>query len=505
MTPSNPFAVLRLPANATAPEIKSAGQLALARLRLSDSENTAAIREIESAIEQLRDPVKRFRFGLEWPSLGPSAAKLLATHPSISDHSLEGRQDRNTAITQLMEGETPSGKQHIGAVFMLLHAHDAFSRALATDGTSTSVPSQMEISRVTALFLTGIKQWNSATSAPEFWMAQRMRAKEINDPRVDADLVNSCEREAFAIAVESFAELASTALRLRNAQVCSAIVEGIKSSGANLSNIDGVLSEIYKPMCSRIEAAIETLQTKLKATKSQLITTYSGLLGEYVQDIQPDIVLLLAVGDLPGTTEERCRDSAAQFLRLLAVASGNMTRTYDVSKKATILAREVVDSAQIRNTLSEDSKTIDELALTSRSSNQMTPLNAQLQASLASNNLEDAIAIIDRLIVATPIDATELGELRKKVSSGLSTSLFDNALKQIKYKNIAEARRLLNSALKHETLPSQRLNIQRTLATLKGPEQKLGCLVPLALATTGIVAAAGSIAAAIAGWNPFIV
>jgi hypothetical protein len=456
MTPNNPFAVLRLPANATAPEIKSAGQLALARLRLSDPDNTTAIREIESAIEQLRDPVKRFRFGLEWPSLGPSAAKLLATHPSFSDHSLEGWQDRNTAIEQLMVGESPLSKQHIWAVFMLLHAHEAFSRALATKGASSHGPPKTEVARVTTLFLNAIKQWCSATSEPQFWMAQRMRAKEINDPRVNADLITSCEREAFAIAVESFAELASTALRLRNAQVCGAIVEGIKFSAANRSEIDGVLSEIYKPICSRIETAIESLQKTLKSTKSKSIATYSSLLDEYVLDIQPDIALLLIVGDLPGTTEERCRDSAAQFLRSLSVESANNAEAYELAKKAMLLARQIVDSTQIRNTLADDSEQLDEIVEAKETAKRIEPLKAELQAALARHDLDSAIYLIDQLIVAAPIHASELRELRTNVTNA------------------------------------------------KNQKQQSGCLVPLALATTALAAAGGSIKVAIVGWNAFM-
>jgi hypothetical protein len=123
---------------------------------------------------------------------------------------------------------------------------------------------------------------------------------------------------------------------------------------------------------------------------------------------------------------------------------------------------------------------------------------------LASNNLEDAVAIIDQLIVAAPVHATELRELRQRVSSGLSTNLFNSALAQIRYRNLGEARRLLNSALSHETVPSERMIIQRALATLQTQEQKAGCLVPLALATTGIAVAGGSITAAIVGWNAFI-
>jgi hypothetical protein len=456
MTPNNPFAVLRLPANATAPEIKSAGQLALARLRLSDPDSTTAIREIESAIEQLRDPVKRFRFGLEWPSLGPPAAKLLATHPSFFDHSFEGREDRRAAIEQLMEGESPSCKQHIWAVFMLLHAQETFSRALAHKGQSLNVPTAKEIRRVTTIFLEAIKQWNCATTSPQFWMEQRIRAKEINDPRVNADLITSCEQEAFAIAIDSFAALASTALRLRNAKICTAIVEVIKTSGANDSKIDGILSEIYKPICARMEAAIATLQRTLNSTKSKSAAPYEKLLAEYVRDIQPDIALILIVGDLPGTTEERCRDAAAEFLRSLSVESANNANAYEIAKKAVLLAQQTVDSAQLRNTLDEDSNQINKLETQSETLKIVAPIQKQLEIALKANDFESALQLIDRMMVAAPLYVTELTELRRKI------------------------------------------------ADAKNQGQKSGCLVPLALATTAIALAGGSIAGAIFGWNVLI-
>ena len=366
MSPNNPFAILRLAANATASEIKSAGQLALAKLRLGDPDNSARIREVEYAIEQLRDPVIRFKKGLEWPSLGPSAAKLLATDEAFATLTSDPGKDRSSVTNDLMNGESAISKDHISAVFLLMRANALFTRAMPIGISSNQMSSTLSMASASEFFSTALEQWVRATSSREFWMAQRLRAKEINDPRVNADLITSCEREVFAISTRGFAAMASNALLLRNAEVCNAIVKGIKSSGADGSNINGVLSEIYKPLCSRIESAIETLQTKLKSTKSKSVIIYSGLLDEYVRDIQPDVALLLIVGDLPGTTEERCRDSAAQFLRSLSVDSANNADAYDVSKKATQLAQQVVDSAQIRKTLAENMATITGLIAASR-------------------------------------------------------------------------------------------------------------------------------------------
>ena len=456
MNPNNPFAILRLAANATASEIKSAGQLALAKLRLGDPGNSARIREVEYAIEQLRDPVIRFKKGLEWPSLGPSAAKLLATDETFATLTSDPGKDRSSVTNDLMNGESAICKDHISAVFLLLRANAFFTRAMPVGISSNQMSSTLSMASVSEFFSTALEQWVRATSSREFWMAQRLRAKEINDPRVNADLITSCEREAFAISTRGFAAMASNALLLRNAEVCNAIVKGIKSSGADGSNINGVLSEIYKPLCSRIESAIETLQTKLKSTKSKSVIIYSGLLDEYVRDIQPDVALLLIVGDLPGTTEERCRDSAAQFLRSLSVESANNAEAYEIAKKAMQLARQIADSSQIQNTLTGDTEQLNKIAEASEMSKRMAPLNAQLHAALERNDLKSAIGVIDQMIVTAPIHASELRELRR---------------------NIVKA---------------------------KNQKQQAGCLVPLALVTTALAVAGGSITAAIVGWNAFM-
>ena len=521
MNPNNPFAVLRLPANATAAEIKSAGQLALAKLRLGDAGNVAAIRAVESAIEQLRDPVKRFKLGLEWPSLGPAAAKILATDAVFDDLVSNWRKDRTGIIKQLIAGESTISQQHICSIFHLLRAQELFASILKSDQSFRDDEKKNYLAATSMLFPKGMSLWVTAMVSPEFWMAQRMRAKEINDPRVGADLVSSSERQSFAIAIETFAALATDALRIRNAVVCTAIVNGIQSSGGNRSSIDQILSEIYKPICSRIESAITKLQERLTSTSSKLKATYSDLLAEYIRDIEPDMELLLIVGDLPGTTEERCRDTAAKFLRDLSVASANHADAYEVAKNATILASKVVDSAHFRKMLVEDSEQIDKLAAASEVANRAGPLHAELRAAVLRDDLDTAIKVVDRLLVAVPEHAADLVELR----TGLSNKLFNNAMLQKRLGNLAEARRILNSALILESLPLERLIIQRELEALQSGQQidshpnslfhtfeadvqgkeglknalealqsgqsKNGCLIPFALILAGFVGSGG--------------
>lgn len=361
MNLNNPFAVLRLPANATATEIRSAGQLALAKLRLGDAGNAVAIRAVESAIEQLRDPVIRFKMGLEWPSLGPPAAKVLATDDAFGDLLSDRGKDRTRAIERLIEGESLVGQQHIHAIFQLLKAHELFVCALRPD---FSVPGGSPTTALAAafdLFPKAMTLWVATTTSPEFWMAQRLRAKEINDPRVSADLCSDCQRDSLQIAAQSFATLASEALLGRNVTVCSAIVVGIRECGADTTDTDRVLAAIYEPHARKVSDAIQRVSADLEAISEGAAAAYRQVLARYKSEIEPEMDLMLAIGDLPGTSEERARDATGAFLKTLSVKAANEAKAYEVSRDAIALAMKVAHSEALRKSLGEDLATVTEL------------------------------------------------------------------------------------------------------------------------------------------------
>ena len=366
MNLNNPFAVLRLPANATAAEIKSAGQLALAKLRLGDAGNVVAIRAVESAIEQLRDPVIRFKMGLEWPSLGPAAARFLATDAAFGDLASEPRKDRTRAIEQLISGESSVGQKHIHAIFQLLTAHELFVCALRPD---FSVPGGSPTTALAAafdLFPKAMTLWVTTTTSPEFWMAQRLRAKEINDPRVGTELCSDCQRDSLQIAAQSFATLASKALLARNVTVCSAIIVGIRGCGAKSIDTDRILAEIYEPHARKVADAIQRVSADLEAISEGAADAYRRVLDRYKSEIEPDMDLMLAIGDLPGTAEERARDAAGAFLKTLSVKAANEANAYEVSRDAIALAIKAAHSEALRKSLDEDLATVTRLLSGSR-------------------------------------------------------------------------------------------------------------------------------------------
>ena len=464
MNRNNPFAGLRLPANATTAEIKSAGQLALAKLRLGDAGNVAAIRAVESAVEQLRDPVIRFKMGLEWPSLGPAAAKFLATDDAFGDLVSNWAMDRTQAIEKLIAGESLAGQQHIQAIFQLLRARECFACALKPDYSVQGSPAR-HLAAAGDLFPKAMRLWVAATTSPEFWMAQRLRAKEINDPRVGAELCSTCQRESLQIAAQSFAALASEAMLARNVPVCVAIINGIQSCGGAQSDIDRTLEAAYEAISGRATTALGALQAKVTATKSNAGAVFQSLLNEYVREVHPDMKTILIVGDLPGTAEERCRDAAASFLRNLAVESANQADAYVVSEECLRLAQEVVDSTQIRRMIASDCLLLQNIAKSSEEAKKLNTLRAALKAELESMQFQKALATIDLLIEADRSHATELQSLR------------------------AQVRRHVNSQ-----------NLTEAAAALRA-ESKQGCLSVLVVATAVIAGAGGAIGGAAFGWD----
>ena len=487
MIPNNPFAILRLPANATAGEIKSAGQMAVARLRLSDAGNTFAIRSAESAIEQLRDPVIRFKMGLEWPSLGPLAAKRLATDDAFANITSTRGQDRSAAVAQLVQGESLISKQHIWSVFLLMRAEEFFGRALSPQKSPADLDAAAIVVRVSEFFAKALGLWVSATDSREFWLAQRLRANVIDDPRVGSDLCAECEADSLHIAVESFAELASEALQLRNAAVCTAIIGGIKLCGAKQSNIDRVLAEIYKPICGRTVTTIDALNARLKSTKSKSIGAYRDLHSEYLRDIHADIKLMLIVGDLPGTAEERCRDAAASFLRNLSVEAANNANAFELATECNQLAHEAADSEHLKSTLAIESKTIQTIAESSQRAERLKPQIEALQTALKADDFERALVLIDHLITADPENASELRNIRIGVA-------LRAILAEKRQPTIPPFGGLARMSAQHANPPC----LEKQLELLKRGEAEeavrdRGCLIPLVVGATLVAGGGGAL------------
>ena len=396
MDPKNPFAILRLPSNASVSEIRAAGQLARIKLRLADPEsaNAGMLKLVELAIDQLQKPVENFKAGIEWPALGPDAAKILKTHPLFDDVVTNPMKNRTEAIEMLMAGESDLDKDHIRGVFFLMQAHAIFTAHAISAGSTVKAAGlsdwkpKIDLERASHAFSQGFACWMRAIQSPKFWLGQRLRAREMNDPRLNAEFLQKCEKDAVANVLTEFVQFAVEALKRRDASTCRRVVEGLQKSGGEQTQINRALERIYEPMCNRVAAVIETLDKKLNvARKQKLVGPFRELLDEYTRDIKPDVDLMIQIGDLPGTSEERTRDLAASFLDQLATAGFNQANAIDFSYVATEAARYVASSTQLIKKLDGELKLIKQIQLRIR-----------LKSAFENKRHSEIVSIIDILL-----------------------------------------------------------------------------------------------------------
>lgn len=457
----NPFLILQLPANATSAEIRAAGQMARARLRLSDSQNTAAIREVEGAIEDLRDPVIRFTAGLYWVSLGSEAAQLLMSDPDFEKLSERPLREGGRAFDRLFRGEANHCRDHGQALCALVRAHAIMS----SNGMFA------EKSAGTKLLGLGLDAWLRATNSPEFWLAQRFRAREIGDPRVGTDLLKHCQDSAIATIYKPFIELAIEALHAHDGHLCKAIVRVLIDCKADKATIDKLVGRVFEQFCRKLEDAIDLLSERLKSIKGGRLAQYREMLGEYLNQVGPKVEVILCVGDLPGTSEERVRDAAASLLVNLAILAVNDTADYRFSIEVITLADKVVYSPVIRARLLESSRIINanqrQVDLNDRArerAERHEENRSALASALARNDYRTALAILDEMIALDPANAEAERERREQIASLLATQLYEMGIDQIRIGNDAGGRALLQEARSFENDPAARAKIQRALS-----------------------------------------
>jgi len=425
MDSKNPFAILRLPSNASVSEIRAAGQLARIKLRLADPEsaNAGMLKLVELAIDQLQKPVENFKAGIEWPALGPDAAKILKTHPLFDDVVTNPMKNRTEAIEMLMAGESDLDKDHIHGVFLLIQAHAIFtvhfsSTASQSNASQTWKP-KIDLEQASHSFSQGFACWMRATQSPKFWLGQRLRARDLNDPRLNTEFLQKCEKDAVANVLTEFVQFAVEALKRRDASTCLRVIEGLQKSGGEQTQINRALERIYEPMCNRVVAVLEVLGKKLiVARKQKLVGPFRELLDEYRRDIKPDVDLMIQLGDLPGTSEERTRDLAAEFLRSLAVTTWNEAEDFNVSSKAAEEAIYAASSPQLIKKLDGELKLIKKIELRIRLKYAVNNQNHSLIISLVTELM--TIEDIDQLVALSGLRARARAEIANTPSVALN-------------------------------------------------------------------------------------
>lgn len=345
---NNPFLILGVSATAEMGVIQKVGKEVAMRAKLGGGDE-AKVHRVESAIEQLKDPVNRFRWSVLWLQMSDDDSAKYRADPVLSSFAMDATQDAATAFGKLIHDQPPELANHNIGLLSLIQAEAATEKAQGD--TPDDVEDDIEC---VPLWDRAFKHLAESFASEKFWMRQRMFAKTLADPRLTTDVVARVQEDTAKLVLRLPSKVIQTALLRQQAGVASAFVGVINESGFNKDTVESLLSEIYKPLADRVEHNVEKLSGRLESQSGKSPSPYEQILDDFKREVLPDLRVMLKVGDLPGYAEEHARDTSAQFLRSCAVKAWNEADAIEVSEGALAVAKEVADSDALTAKLVKD-------------------------------------------------------------------------------------------------------------------------------------------------------
>ena len=256
------------------------------------------------------------------------------------------------------------------------------------------------------------------------------------------------------------------ALLSRHVEVAKAYVDLIRSSGFEEHFVDEVLSSVYKPLADRVERIVADLGARLGEAGDDA-REYASILRAFKRKAEPDLKVMIDVGDLPGYAEEHARDTSAAFLRRLSISAWNHSEAIDTSKSAIRLAERIVDSEADRRKYQKDIRIFLDIEARKTRTKEIHPLRSKLNSAIERDDIASAIATIDEMVRRGADDDGELAALRQRLSTKLATQLFTKGMKAFERGDFVAARQWMDKALVVETVPSERILIYQALAKIR--------------------------------------
>ena len=485
----NPFLVLGVSNDAEMSAIQSVGKRRLMALRLDDDADPGVVRRIESALETLADPVERFEWGLLAPELTDAEADAFRADPILSTLSENPQQEAVSAYERICEADNAATRAHNVGVLKFVQAVAATEEA--QKGTPDDISDDLEC---VELWKVAYRNLRLAFGSDKFWMRQRLRAKSYQDQRLDAERIKRIQSGIFREVIAPVGEVVRDALLSRHGEVAKAYVGLVRASGFENAFVDDVLSEVYKPLADRVEKAVSALEERLKQAGDEA-KEYQAILRVFKRNAEPDLKVMISVGDLPGYAEEHARDASAAFLRRLSIAAWNNSRAIDVSKSAIRLAERIVDSDADRQKYKKDIADFVGLEKQKRRTEEFGPLFNRLTAALERDNFEAGLAALEELINRGADDDGTLSQLRRTIATNLSTQHFNKGMAALNAGDLVTARRWMGKSLEVETNPSERTTIRKALVTIgelelrqaSSASSSTGCLIAILQLMVGSV------------------
>lgn len=435
--------ILGVSADADISTIKQVAQRSLMELRLGGEEDPAAVRRIENALETLQDPVQRFHWGLFWPELTAGEAERFRTDPVLSTLADDQCQDAAAAYERIADSDSSDVRSHNIGVLVLLHAVAATEAA--QKGTPDDIEDDLECVRI---WQDAFRHLRLVIGSDKFWMRQKLRAKALGDARLDGARVTEIRAGFLAEILAPTGGVITTALLGGHAEVAKAYVDLLRTSGFDSKLIEETLSSVYKPLADRVERNIKLLKERLEelAGQSSDEERFLELVASFEEGASHDLDVMLDVGNLPGYAEEHARDTAAEFLRAVTLASWNSTGELKVSREANKLAELYADADSLRSRMRDDRAQLDEIELEAHADD--------VELEIRSDTIkitQSGISYNDQSIAAEDLDGFKCGVFVQYTNGVQSSCSYrvDYRSRQGTVLNI-ECKRVLRSKAKAE-------------------------------------------------------
>ena len=271
----NPFLVVGVSADADMAEIRQVAQRRMMEHRLDGGENSPEARRVETALEQLQDPVQRFTWGLYWPELTSEEAERFREDPVLSTLGEDPLQDGAAAYERIVGDVSDELRSHNLGILSLLQAVAATEEAQKGTPDDISddlaccdlwrkafhhlVPSKAlekmtfrELQREAARYA-GVKRGGQGVTittlrrelkrirtelgesiggdTDAFWMRKKLWAKDLNDKRLSEARIQEIRDGYASELLAPTGAVVTTALLDGHAEVAKAYVDVIRGSG----------------------------------------------------------------------------------------------------------------------------------------------------------------------------------------------------------------------------------------------------------------------------------
>lgn len=333
---NNLFRVLAVPVNAGPAEVRQRHKKLAMQRKLGLSAESVSVglfpltpppssEVVAKSIERMNDPVARFLDEFFWFSAPPGDAGLAA----------------------LERGNLMEARSHWKRL--------ASSSAAASHGSHNLAVMEhilaLESSNAEGTASVALASWKAALTTEALWDRVRARVGELNDVRLTTGFVRRHRETLPRMLLLIFARQAVAASERGDTKQAAELLKVIRESGYGSEIVDEVIREAFKPLRSRISAAVASAKNRWAKTPQH----GDRIVRELHQTVQPLLAIYDRVAD-SDLARQGVHDEVGEAMILAEVVYTKATNNWAEGEKLLALAQSVAMGQRLRDQIVENIK-----------------------------------------------------------------------------------------------------------------------------------------------------